>query len=271
LQGRIGVIGIELEKSGLDRFNKISSIAKLQPIFAFENATLKQIIEKMLDSGHRRLPIVNRFNSLVGIITLMDFLDAYLRREDINEKISEIMIRDVQHVDVNDSIGLLLQKFKISKRGGFPVTSKNRLVGMVSERDIVKHFEHINFGIPLEDVMTKKPFFVHQNMSILDCLKTMVNTRYRRLPLVIDRKLTGIVTAIDILKYIRDNDYNFVSLAKSLADIVIDDVISIEKNQDISDSIKLMKKKSIGGLPVTDSKNVLEGFITERDIIEVIV
>ncbi|MFH0711250.1 MAG: CBS domain-containing protein, partial [Candidatus Aenigmatarchaeota archaeon] len=222
-------------------------------------------------SGHRRLPVVNKSNSLVGIITLRDFLDAYLRRQDVKEKVSSIMTRDVQYVDADDSIGLLLQKFKISRRGGFPVTHKNRLVGMVSERDIVKHFESISFGISVSDIMTKKPFFVHSHISILDCLKTMVNTNYRRLPLVTDRKLVGIVTAMDILKYIKENDYNFVSLTKPLKDIIIDDVLSADKNQDISDAISIMKKKNIGGLPVVDEKGVLDGFITERDIVEIII
>jgi len=271
LQGRIGVIGIELEKSGLDRFNKINTITKLQPVFSFENEDMQHIIKKMLDSGHRRLPIVNKSNSLVGIITLMDFLDAYLRKQDLKEKISSIMIRDVQHVDSDDSIGLLLQKFKISRRGGFPVTYKNKLEGMVSERDIVKHFDKSNFGFSVGEVMTKKPFFVHSHISILDCLKSMVNTRYRRLPLVAERKLVGIVTAFDILEYIKENDYNFVSLQNPLKDIVIDDVLSADKNQDVSESIKTMKKKNIGGLPVTDGNGILEGFITERDILEVIV
>ncbi|MFH0711282.1 MAG: CBS domain-containing protein, partial [Candidatus Aenigmatarchaeota archaeon] len=95
MQGRIGVIGIELEKSGLDRFSKITSITKMQPIFCLENENIEHVIKKMLDSGHRRLPVVNKSNSLVGIITLRDFLDAYLRRQDVKEKVSSIMTRDV--------------------------------------------------------------------------------------------------------------------------------------------------------------------------------
>ena len=271
MQGRTGVIGIELEKSGLDRFAKINSITKLQPIFDFENHTIQHIIERMLESGHRRLPIVNKSNSLVGIVSLMDLLDSYLRKQDLQEKISTIMVRDVQYVDENDLIGLILQKLKMSRRGGFPVTSKGKLVGMVGERDIVKHFDNVNFGIVVEDVMTKKPFFVHSHITILDALRSMANSRYRRLPLVSDRKLVGIITALDILKYIRDNGYNFVSLMQPLKGIVIDEVLSIERKHEISDAIKLMKKKNIGGLPVTDSKGILEGFITERDIVEIII
>lgn len=270
MQGRIGVIGIELEKSGLDRFSKLSTITKLQPVFAFENEDMQLIIKRMLESGHRRLPIVNKSKSLVGIITLMDFLDSFLRREDLKEPISKLMIRDIQHVDSEDTIGLLLQKFKISRRGGFPVTSNNKLEGMVSERDIVKHFDQTNFGFPVEAIMTRKPFFVHSHITILDCLKSMVNTRYRRLPIVTGRKLAGIVTAMDILKYIKDNDYNFVALQNPLADIIIENVLSAGKDHDVSDSIKIMQKKNVGGLPVVDDKGNLGGFVTERNIVEVI-
>lgn len=189
----------------------------------------------------------------------------------MSEKISVIMNRDVIFCNATDPIGLILQKFKFSRRGGFPILSKKRLAGMVSERDFVKYFSNVDFGMKVEELMTRKPFFVKPDITILDCLKSIVNTRYRRLPVVQNHKLIGIETGTDILKYVSENEFSFSSLAKPIESIMIRDVISVAKEKDISDAIKKMKTKDVGGLPVIDDKNNLEGYITERDILEEIV
>ena len=50
--------------------------------------------------------------------------------------------------------------------------------------------------------MRKKPFFVREDYPIFDVAKIMVRGPYRRLPVVKDGILTGIVTPYDILKYL---------------------------------------------------------------------
>jgi CBS domain-containing protein len=264
-------MSIELEKAGLDRFHSVIKIAKPNPAFCKESEKIADAVKKILSTGHRRIPIITRKNEVVGILSLMDILNAFLRRQSMGDKVSTIMSRDVIFCNATDPMGLILQKFKFSRRGGFPILNKKKMVGMVSERDFVKYFSNVDFGIKVEELMTRKPFFVTPNITILDCLKSIANTRYRRLPVVKSSKLIGIETGTDILKYINENEFSFSSLAKPIESIMIKDVISISKEKDVSDAIKKMKTKDIGGLPVVDDKNNLEGFITERDILEEIV
>jgi len=264
-------MSIELEKAGLDRFQKIIKIAKLSPVYCKESESINEVVDKIIRTGHRRLPVLSGGGKLIGIITYMDILDAFLRRQKFDEKISTIMTRDVVFCEADDSIGHVLQKFKISRRGGFPILEKEKLVGMISERDFIKYFSDVNFSTKVEDLMTKKPFFVPPKIAILDCLKSLINTRYRRFPVVENKKLIGIITAIDFLKYIREKDLNTPNLKTPIGPIVNNYVFSISKEKDVSDAIKLMKSKDIGGIPVVDKNNTLEGIITERDILEEIV
>jgi CBS domain-containing protein len=260
---------INLEKAGIDRFQKITKFVSMNPVYCKDSNTIKEAINKILETGHRSFPIV--FDKrVVGVITIMDVLSAYLRKQDLNDKISTIMSRDVLYCNATDTVGFVLKKFKLTRRGRFPILDKKKLVGIVTERDYTKHFSNIEFGISVEELMTTKPFFVKPNISILDCLKSMVNTRYRRLPVVLGKKLVGLETVTDILKYLKNNDYNEVSLLEPLEMVMITDVLSISKRSDVSDAIKIMKSRDIGGLPVVDSENILEGFITERDILEYI-
>jgi predicted transcriptional regulator len=264
-------MSIDLNLIGLDKDQKIIQLSELNPTYCFENETIKEVVDKILQRGHRRLPILSKDKKVVGIVTTMDILGAFLRKQNFLEPISTIMNREVIFCDMNETLGNVLIKFKFSRRGGFPITKNGKLVGMISERDIIKRLVSFNFGIRVEEVMTKKPFFISQNISILDAIKSMVNTRYRRLPLVKDKKLVGIFTSADALSYLKENNFNFSALSIPVSSISVKEVYKIEKNKDLSEAIKEMVIRDVGGLPVVDDEKNLEGIITERDILEEII
>jgi len=262
---------IDLSLAGLDREQKIIQLAELNPTYCFENESIKEVVNKIIEKGHRRLPILSKDKKVVGIITTMDILGAFLRKQNFLDSISTIMNREVIFCDMNETLGNVLIKFKFSRRGGFPITKNGKLVGMISERDIIRKFTSVNFGITVEEVMTKKPFFINPNISVLDAIKSMVNTHYRRLPLVKDKKLVGIFTSADALSYLRQNDFNFSTLFVPVLPTFAKEVYYIEKNKDLLEAVKEMVIRDVGGLPVVDENKNLEGIITERDILEEIV
>jgi CBS domain-containing protein len=261
---------MELEKAGLNRESPITTIGNLTPVYIFEWQNIFSLIDLILEKQIRRIPVVNKKIELVGIITTMDILDAFLRRQEFSDAVSSIMIRDVIFCEESDSIGFVLQKIKLARRGGLPILKKKKLVGVVSERDFVKYFDKVNFGKSVREIMTKKPFFIPPSISILDGLKSMVNTHYRRLPVVENKNLEGIVTAIDFLTYIKENKFEFEALDEPINKIMRKEVYTINEEADISEAIGEMKRKNVGGLLVVKDKK-LEGIITERDILEEIV
>jgi CBS domain-containing protein len=180
------------------------------------------------------------------------------------------MIRDVIFCEENDPIEFVLQKIKLSRRGGLPILKKKKVIGMVSERDFVKYFDKVKFEKTVSEIMTKKPFFISSSTSIFDGLKSIVNTHYRRLPVVEDNKLEGIVTAIDFLSYIKENKFEFEALDEPINKIMRKDIYTVNAEVDISEAVIEMKQKNVGGLLVVKDKK-LEGIITERDILEEIV
>lgn len=178
------------------------------------------------------------------------------------------MVRDVITCNENDTIGFVLQKFKLSRKGGFPVVdSSNKLVGIISERDIVKRFANVKFGVCVKDVMVRKPFVISSKTSILDCARSMVSTHYRRLPVVDKGKLVGLITTIDILQEIRKKELKFDKLNSPVSEIMVTDLITINEDADLSKAIDLMATNNIGGLLVTHNSK-LDGILTERDILE---
>lgn len=259
-------MSVKLEDVGLNRNDDIVKIANVNPVFSTENEKISDVAKKILKTSYRRLPILGKNGVLSGIVTIMDILDAFLRNVDFNGAVNSIMARDVIVCNYKDTIDFVLKKFKFSRRGGFPIAGeKNKLAGIVSERDIVKHFFKVPFNVKVKDVMTRKPFIVHENLSVLDALKTMVNTKYRRLPVVNDGKLVGIITSADLLQHIHNN--GFVYFKGEPLDVVVRrHVFTVSGNVDLSEAVRIMKEKDVGGLLVVDGA-AIEGIITERDIL----
>jgi len=264
-------MSIDLVLSGLKRDQKVISISRLNPTFCREKDAIRQTVEKILTSGYRRIAVLSNKGNLLGIITTMDILDAFLRKQNFDEPISTIMSREVVFCDANDTVHFLLQKFKISRRGGFPVLDDRKLIAMVSERDIVKRFVGVPFNMTVDEIMTKKPFFIKPTISIFDATRILVNTHYRRLPILENGKLIGLITAVDLLKQIQACNFDMSKLHTPIDSISIKQIHAVMRNQDISDAIRIMVTYDVGGLPVINSNNMLEGIVTERDILEEIV
>ena len=85
------------------------------------------------------------------------------------------------------------------------VDSKDKVVGIVTERDIVKKLVNNNMfpkTTKLEDIMTLNPRVANENDDVVDWLRIMSNDRFRRLPVVdADGKIKVIFTQGDFVSY----------------------------------------------------------------------
>ena len=85
------------------------------------------------------------------------------------------------------------------------VDSEDKVVGIVTERDIVKKLVNNNMSpktTKLEDIMTLNPRVANENDDVVDWLRIMSNDRFRRLPVVdADGKIKVIFTQGDFVSY----------------------------------------------------------------------
>jgi CBS domain-containing protein len=238
----------------------------LKPVVSVdETFSIKKTVEIILKTDTRRIPVV-RGNELVGIITTTDILNAFLRGEDFNQFVSNIMIREVITCQVNNTLEEVLKIMKISRKGGLPVLEGKKLKGIITEKDFVRLLPFKPYGVKVSELMTKKPFFLRTNLSLLDTLKIMVNTGYRRFPVVENEEVVGIITNQDLLRYLWQNEFKLQALDEEMKKVMSKNVYSVQVNADLGEVLKLMREMDIGGLVVLDGKQLV-GIITERDIL----
>ena len=85
------------------------------------------------------------------------------------------------------------------------IDNKDKVVGIVTERDIVKKLVNNNMSpktTKLEDIMTLNPRVANENDDVVDWLRIMSNDRFRRLPVVDAKgKIKVIFTQGDFVSY----------------------------------------------------------------------
>lgn len=116
------------------------------------------------------------------------------------QTVSDIMTRGVRSMAPTDSLTFAAQAMRELDVGALPVCDQNRLVGLVTDRDIVvralaEERAHARIG----DVMTQAPLYCFDDEPLEQALQTMRGRQIRRLPVVDrDRRLVGIVALADV-------------------------------------------------------------------------
>lgn len=235
-------------------------------VFANKDDSIINVIESMLITGHRRIPITDNKTKLVGIITTMDILNAFLRETSLKKKVSEIMTRDVVFCREEEKLSWVIKKFKFSGRGGFPIIDmRNKLVGIITENDIMRIFKDRQYKTKLKNLMTTKPLFLKPT-HFLDALKTLINIKYRKLPVVENGKLIGILNDRHCLRFLRDNSFKN-NLGVNIKKMMLANPVTLTPDKALDDAIEMMVNYETGAVFIAE-KGKLLGVITERDVLE---
>ena len=119
-------------------------------------------------------------------------------------KAKDLMSKVLKFVMPNESIENISQIMKDCDLGIVPVLDEeHNLLGVVTDRDIVirniaKKASNNNKGMTAEDIMTRNVVTASPDDNIYDIYKKMALKKIRRIPIVANNKLVGMVSIADI-------------------------------------------------------------------------
>ncbi len=129
----------------------------------------------------------------------------------------------------------------------------------------------------IEEVMTRDPATVSPNDSIRVALDRMHERGCRRLPVVDNSRLVGIVSDRDVR---RATNSPYVVRERWYDEFMLDHIpvracmtanpCTVTPRTSIADAAKLMLDRKIGGLPVVDGE-YLVGIVTETDLMNYLI
>lgn len=119
---------------------KINALMIPDPITITEKASVSDAIELMKVNSIRHLPVVSPKKMLKGFLTLADLKQGLIPSMLGDLTLTDLMIKNPITVDPDHDIEIAAQLIYKHKIGGIPVVKKNKLVGIITESDILRAF-----------------------------------------------------------------------------------------------------------------------------------
>jgi CBS domain-containing protein len=125
--------------------------------------------------------------------------------------------------------------------------------------------------------MTREPLTVGPEATVLDAGRLMVDRTIRRLPVMEEGSLVGIVTYGDVrgARAAAAAGADIWEMGNALSRLTIREImtpnpVTITPDDTIGTAAQLMLKYMIGGLPVLNAQDQIVGIITESDIFRLV-
>jgi CBS domain-containing protein len=253
--------------------------------------TIMGAIKTMTFYGFSRLPIADagtkRLMGFVTSVDIVDFLGGGLRHNLLQEKyggniftainadIREIMSDKLTYASDNDSLNDVLKLMYEKNVGGLPIVDEDtRIKAIITEEDFVRFCRGLDTGLSVESFMSPNVVMAPAQTTIEKMTRMIIQKGFRRMPVVQDGVLMGMVTASDIMKYLGSGaafekvvtgDIGEV-MNQPIKSLIKRSLLTTEKKVDLGQAARKMLDSDIGSLPVMD-KGSLVGILTERDYV----
>lgn len=138
-------------------------------------------------------------------------------------QVRDIMVRNVMTIDHNKTakdVAILMAEKEVSC---LVVIKDNTPIGLVTERDLARKVsitDKKSSEVALSEIMSLKFRWVEPMTPIEDAIQKMINNNIRRLLVLDNGKLVGIITETDLAKHLR---------SRLLIDGALEDVTALKR------------------------------------------
>ncbi len=273
---------------------EVMTLAKRPVITASLTTTVYDVVHIMAEKGFRRIPVVDPdAKRLQGIVTSTDMVNylgggakfQIIQQEfkgsfykAINSPIKAILSPNPPSIRTNATIRDAMRLMTAHRVGGLPVVDNtNRVLAIITERDLLSFFKDRKSALTVADLMTSTVVTMNPATTILEAERAMIEKSFRRLPIASEGALIGLVTAMDIVRFfgsgevfqhLRSGNIHQVLQTPALK-IGTQKLVTIGPRDSLNEATRVMHAKNIGALLVLDQERLV-GIITERDFFKLV-
>ncbi len=117
-------------------------------------------------------------------------------------KVRDIMSRELRTVSPETTLPEIMSLMFREKHRGYPVMEDGKLAGIVTISDVQKVPEENRGTTTVREVMVKAIYVIEPGADAAEAMKKMMERQIRRLPVMEDGQLVGIVSRSDLLRAI---------------------------------------------------------------------
>ncbi len=116
-------------------------------------------------------------------------------------KVKDIMAKQVVSLNAEDNVERAAQLMREHNIGSIPVCSEDKVIGIITDRDIAIRSAADGENSKkqsIREIMSSNPVLGKPDMDIQDASRIMSERQIRRLPIIEDKNLVGMVSLGDI-------------------------------------------------------------------------
>jgi CBS domain-containing protein len=172
--------------------------------------------------------------------------------------VKDYMTSDVVHVEIPGNRDDVLKILKRTGISGVPVIKNKKIVGIITRKDLLRTPEETQLGL----LMTAKPISIESDMEIVEAARLLVTNHIRRLPVVEDNKLIGLLSVADVIHALAQ-----IKCKEEIKDKYVSKTFALWEETPLPVVGRVMEISGVDAIPILNADNILQGIISERDLI----
>jgi CBS domain-containing protein len=173
-------------------------------------------------------------------------------------KVSDFMTTEVVSVEIPGNRDDVLKILKRTGISGVPVLKDRKLVGIITRKDLLRKADETQLGL----LMTPRPATVDPDASIEEAARALIQQNVRRLPVVEDEELVGILSVADLISALAQ-----LRIKDEIKGLYTSQTYALWEETPLPLVARIMEISGFEAIPILDAESRLQGIISERDLI----
>ena len=172
--------------------------------------------------------------------------------------VRDFMVTDVVCVEIPGNRDDVLRILKRTGISGVPVLKDGKLVGIITRKDLLWNVDETQLGL----LMTPDPVVIRPDAPISEAAQLMIHYNIRRLPVVEDGSMIGIISVADLIGAIAQ-----MRLGEPIKDNYVSKTYALWEDTPLSLVGRILEISGYDAIPILMEDGTLTGIISERDLI----
>lgn len=172
--------------------------------------------------------------------------------------VRDFMVTDVVCVEIPGNRDDVLRILKRTGISGVPVLKEGELVGIITRKDLLRKAEETQLGL----LMTPDPVVIRPDGPISEAAQLLVRHNIRRLPVIEDGALVGILSVADLINAIAQ-----MRITTPIKGNFVSRTYALWEETPLTLVGRIMEISGYDAIPILMEDGTLSGIISERDLI----
>lgn len=183
-----------------------------------QRLSLLEVTKRLLDGDFRSLPVIDKQQYLVGLVSRLGVLDQILRMESFGKlKVEEVMTPEPRSLLINDNLSRARNLMRTLDVKTLPVVDQaGRLVGVVGQRELLAGAELSSHGqssgdragdrqtphLRVDSLMRTTPVTTAPEAQLTELLGLIVDQNVSTVFVIRENQLAGVIQTTDLLELV---------------------------------------------------------------------